>query len=114
MPSSLLPAQSLTVSTNNTVTELENATVASDRVVYLYNGSDLVLESEDMAGEGRIYHNLNSDGTVSKNYHYFFKDHLGSTRMVMNQDGDIVEALMYEPYGAVYDVPGLLRLRLIP
>ncbi|MBN1600170.1 MAG: ParB N-terminal domain-containing protein, partial [Chitinispirillaceae bacterium] len=42
------------------------------------------------------------------------EDHLGSTRMVLDEDGTVKEALMYQPYGAVSDVQGISGSRTDP
>lgn len=54
------------------------------------------LESVDIDGEGRIYQN----GT-NYQYDYYLKDHLGSTRMVINDQNQITEAIAYQPYGTI-------------
>jgi RHS repeat-associated protein len=40
-------------------------------------------------------------------YGYFLDDHLGSTRMVLAENGQVKEALMYQPYGTVSDVAAM-------
>ena len=48
------------------------------------------------------------------NLSYGPEDHLGSTRMVLDEDGTVKEALMYQPYGAVSDVQGISGSRTDP
>ena len=60
--------------------------------------SNIVFESTPLGDEGLIQ----KSGTVYT-YNYLLKDHLGSTRMVLDENGDIKQALMYQPYGAVSD-----------
>ena len=35
-------------------------------------------------------------------YPFYHPDHLGSTTLITNETGDVVEHTTYEPYGAVY------------
>ncbi|MBN1187010.1 MAG: RHS repeat-associated core domain-containing protein, partial [Bacteroidales bacterium] len=48
------------------------------------------------------------------NLSYGPEDHLGSTRMVLNENGEVKEALMYQPYGTVSDVQGISGSRTDP
>ncbi|NLG17241.1 MAG: hypothetical protein GX556_07935 [Fibrobacter sp.] len=52
------------------------------------------LESIDIDGEGRMF--KTASGFF---YDYYLKDHLGSTRMVMRENGGVTEAFAYQPYG---------------
>jgi RHS repeat-associated protein len=44
---------------------------------------------------------------VFYNYQYYLKDHLGSTRMVINDEGNVTETVMYQPYGTMSDPLGI-------
>ena len=73
-------------------------------VCYYTNGFE--FESAGF-GDGRIIQDVSSTGDESDfEYQYYLKDHLGSTRAVLNEAGDIVEATMYQPYGMMNDVFG--------
>src|SRR5690554_1431687 len=55
------------------------------------------MESVDIDGEGRIYHTSAS----GFKYDCYLKDHLGSTRMVVNDEDVVTEAFAYQPYGTI-------------
>ncbi len=42
------------------------------------------------------------DNTLTPTYHYYEKDHLGSIRMVVNENGTIEQVNHYYPFGGVY------------
>ncbi len=52
---------------------------------YVYDGSDTLVAR------------INPDGSKW----YYHADHLGSTTLITNQSGDVIENTFYEPYGAV-------------
>jgi RHS repeat-associated protein len=79
----------------------ENKLTSREAILY-YSTPKMSFESQPLAGEGLIQQVA---GTF--NYSYFLKDHLGSTRMVLAQNGEVKEALMYQPYGTVSDVEGI-------
>ena len=62
----------------------------------VYNGSSLsrIL----LGGEGycRLINNVPT-------YYYFIKDHLGSTRVVLQQNGNTIQSNQYYPYGKSWD-----------
>ena len=53
-------------------------------------------ESLDLNGEGRI-RKVGDTFTCD----YYVKDHLGSTREVVSDEGAVTEATMYYPYGTM-------------
>src|SRR5690554_4633811 len=55
------------------------------------------MGSVDIDGEGRIYHT----STSGFKYDCYLKDHLGSTRMVVNDENVVTEAFAYQPYGTI-------------
>ena len=68
------------------------------------------LESVDMDGEGRIKQLTPACYVIpaTYGYDYYLKDHLGSTRMVINETDDITESVTYYPYGKMYDKNGMV------
>ncbi|MBN1759624.1 MAG: fibronectin type III domain-containing protein [Chitinispirillaceae bacterium] len=69
-----------------------------------YYPDDVTFESVNL-GEGRMVADLSGQGDQTT-FEYFLTDHLGSTRMALNEDEVITEAVMYTPYGMMSDVPG--------
>ena len=55
-------------------------------------------------GDGRIVLNTNTSDTNVFTYEYYLKDHLGSTRMVINDQGSVIEAMAYHSYGTIVDI----------
>ncbi len=94
------------VSSNNAVERGQNLLLSAHTQADNYNRStstvawtfsnNFNIESIDLDGEGRIR-------TVgdSLSYDYYVKDHLGSTREVINDEGRVTEATMYYPYGTM-------------
>jgi len=74
-------------------------------LIAVYYPKDITFESSNF-GDGRIVVDYTHGGTQPYTYEYFLKDHQGSTRMVINDQGSITEAVMYQPYGTMLDVPG--------
>jgi RHS repeat-associated protein len=73
---------------------LMNKDLSSLAWEWIDNNSSVTL---DIAGEGRIRRS-----GAGFSYDYFLKDHLGSTREVINEeDGTVSEATMYYPYGTM-------------
>jgi|GEM_PF-3358450 RHS repeat-associated core domain len=75
---------------------------ANQLLLYSYPCAE-TFESSSF-GDGRITINTTSGDSVIYNYEYFLKDHLGSTRMVINDQGSIIEAVAYHSYGAMVGV----------
>ena len=48
-----------------------------------------------LTGEGRVM--VNSNGTYE--YQYFLKDHLGNTRVIFNENGEVIQEDAYYPFG---------------
>ncbi len=92
--------QTLKVSSNKTVTELKGNSNIPDKIAFEYRNNP-AFEYTMLDGEGEI-----RKSPESSNYYYNFhlKDHLGSTRMVVNDAGDINEAIMYQPYGSMTEL----------
>ena len=42
------------------------------------------------------------DGNLNPIFHYYEKDHLGSIRMVVNEDGMVEQVIHYYPFGGIY------------
>ena len=63
-------------------------------------GINYALESVSIDGEGRILQHRSGD-SVSYSYDYYLKDHLGSTRMVINDQNSITEKVAYQSYGTI-------------
>lgn len=99
----LAPGQSLTISNDKIITDIKGLPNIPDKLVFAYNTENLTFEYSSIASEGQI----RKTGS-SYSYNYYLKDHLGSTRMVINDDGEIVQALMYQPYGTTTNVPGMV------
>ena len=62
-------------------------------VYYDLNISDILIEG------GFITYGYNSNEPI---YHYFLTDHLGNTRVVVNEDGTIEQEDHYYPYGTIF------------
>jgi len=63
-------------------------------------GINYALESVSIDGEGRILQHRSGD-SVTYSYEYYMKDHLGSTRMVKNDQNSITEKVAYQSYGTI-------------
>jgi len=95
--------QSLLITNEKTVSEMKGNANIPDKLVFSYGGNNLAFEYTSLNGEGQI--RRGSAGNYY--YNYYLKDHLGSTRMVINDAGDITDAIMYQPYGTMEEVAGI-------
>jgi RHS repeat-associated protein len=87
--------QTLTFEMNRTRDEMINEKFTGDRISAFYQANSIDFESMAFE-EGVIKGNVNS-----WSYNYYLKDHLGTTRMAIDDQGGIVGAYMYQPYGNV-------------
>ena len=95
--------QSLLISSEKTISEMKGNANIPDKLVFSYGGNNLTFECTNLSGEGQI--RKGSAGNYY--YNYYLKDHLGSTRMIVNDAGDITDAIMYQPYGTMEEVAGI-------
>ena len=58
------------------------------------------LESVSIDGDGRILQHRTGD-SVTYSYDFYLKDHLGSTRMVFNDQQSVTEKINYQSYGTI-------------
>jgi titin len=89
--------QSLTISTDKSIADIKGPANIPDKLVFTYDGNNMVFEYTSVDGEGQIRKGPGG----SDYYHFHLKDHLGSTRMVIDDAGNITEATMYQPYGTM-------------
>ena len=88
--------QNLVLNCNRSINNLgsiEKPVSASYEISY-------ALESVSIDGEGRILQHRTGD-SVTYSYDYYLKDHLGSTRMVINDQNSITEKVAYQSYGTI-------------
>ena len=81
---------------------LNNPNPANQFVLYSYPCTE-TFESASF-GDGRIVLNTTAGDTNVYTYEYCLKDHLGSTRMVINDQGSVIEAMAYHSYGTIVDI----------
>jgi RHS repeat-associated protein len=63
-------------------------------------GINYSLESVSIDGDGRIKQARSGD-SVDYSYDFYLKDHLGSTRMVVNDERYVTENMNYQAYGTL-------------
>jgi hypothetical protein len=93
----IFPGQKMTLKAS-CKKELYNSDASAIAPLYDINYK---LESIDLDGEGRIKQDLFKGGIGATTYDFYLKDHLGSTRAVVDEDGAVTEATMYYPYGTM-------------
>ncbi|NLD99661.1 MAG: DUF4258 domain-containing protein, partial [Fibrobacter sp.] len=92
------PGQTLNLEVYRTLEEMKNTEFTGDRISAFYDVYALTFESMAFE-EGTIKESGGSWG-----YDYYLKDHLGSTRMVVDDKDMLAGAYMYQPYGTVDDI----------
>ncbi|HZH73049.1 MAG TPA: RHS repeat-associated core domain-containing protein [Mariniphaga sp.] len=75
--------------------------------------SSFSLESVSIGGDGRIFQTYGDSG-IEYSYDFYLKDHLGSTRMVINSQDQITEAVAYQGYGAMDPLDSIANAPEIP
>jgi len=68
--------------------------------VFEHDGNQIPQFAYENFSEGKITY----DPVTGEDVQYYIKDHLGSTRCVKNNDGQIIEAYNYRAYGSVIDL----------
>ncbi len=97
--------QALVMQASGTAESYEICLDPSSLITLYYYPCSETFESANF-GEGRMVFNTTAMATIPFTYEYYLKDHLGSTRMVVSDAGDVIEATMYQPYGTMSEVPG--------
>jgi RHS repeat-associated protein len=68
---------------------------------HIFLGNDRIVTKQVALGTGETYDN--ADTAVEKQYTYYYHaDHLGSTSVVTDHNGEVYERLEYTPYGETW------------
>jgi len=75
--------------------------------VYVYSGEKMLAKADDNGYIKETYIYAGNDRIAVRNSHtgetrFFLKDHLGSTRVIVNESGDMTASYVYGPYGEDY------------
>ncbi len=69
---------------------------------FAYDGLNRLEESTYAEGADMSQNKSSFDNNQNPTFHYYEKDHLGSIRMVVNENGTIEQVNHYYPFGGVY------------
>ena len=69
---------------------------------FAYDGLNRLEESTYAEGADMSQNKSSFDNNQNPTFHYYEKDHLGSVRMVVNENGTIEQVNHYYPFGGVY------------
>ena len=78
-----------------------DGTHAITTVTY-YDGLNRLEESTYAEGADMSQNKSSFDNNQNPTFHYYEKDHLGSIRMVVNENGTMEQVNHYYPFGGVY------------
>ena len=68
---------------------------------HIFLGNDRIVTKQVALGTGEDYDNADT-GVERKYMYYYHADHLGSTSVVTDRDGEVYERLEYTPYGETW------------
>ena len=68
---------------------------------HIFLGNDRIVTKQVALGTGEDYDNADT-GVERKYTYYYHADHLGSTSVVTDRDGEVYERLEYTPYGETW------------
>ncbi|MGC1122709.1 MAG: RHS repeat-associated core domain-containing protein [Candidatus Methanofastidiosia archaeon] len=76
--------------------------------IYVYSGPDVIYEKNVDTGQVATYV-YGPDGKITKNVDgmvdYYHADHLGSTRLITDESGNIITEVSYTPFGESESTP---------